>query len=107
MIAAPPHARRAPLGHRPARPARSVERDIDAGMVQRIAPPALLVIRREDRAQKRDDRQPEGTAVGEGIDIPPGVATGRNVRIEAKSFITVAAARRPDKAAIGTPAPGW
>lgn len=94
------------LGHRPA-VLRSVERDIERCVVHRIAPTAGLVIGREDAAQERDDGQTMASVVADCIDIPPCVAAGWNRRVEARSVISVRAASCPDKAAIGTPAPGW
>jgi hypothetical protein len=100
------HRAAAAFGHHPA-VLRAIERDIERGMVERIAPPALLVIGREDRAQKGDDCQPVLPVVADRVDIPPGIAACRDVFIEARSFAITRAASCPDKAAMGTPAAGW
>ena len=93
------------LGHHPAM-AGTIQRDIDAGMIERVAPAAALVIGAENAAQKGDDGQPVLPVGADGIDIPPGVAARWNRFIEARSRSTTFAASRPDKAAIGTPAEG-
>lgn len=99
------HRRPPPLSHRPA-PALAVERHVDAGMVQRIAPPRPAVPGGKDRAYEPDDRDTAGAVVGEPVDIPPGVAVRRDFDVEARSALIAAAASRPERAAIGTPGPG-
>ena len=99
------------LGHRPAC-LGSVERHVECRMVDGIAAPALAIVGREDAAEEGDDRQAVLPSIGtvgvaRRVDVPPAVATGWNRRVEARSCITVRAASCPDKAAIGTPAPGW
>jgi hypothetical protein len=76
-------------------------------VVERIAAPALQVIRGEDASDETNDREAELSVIRDRIDIPPGIAARRNRAVESRSFSKVAAASRPDKAAIGTPAPGW
>ena len=100
------HRAAAPLGHRPAR-LRAVERDIERGMIERIAPPAALVIGREHAPEERDDRQPVLPVVADRVDIPPGIAARGDSFVEARSFAITRAASCPDKAAMGTPAAGW
>lgn len=107
VIGAAIHGAAPALGHRPARAARAVERDVDRAVIEWIAPPARLIIGGKDAADETDDGQAEAAVVGDRVDIPPEVATRRDRAVEARSRITVEAARRPDKAAIGTPAPGW
>ena len=46
------------------------------------------------------------TIVAQGIDIPPEITTRRDFLVKPRSAISVAAANRPDMAAIGTPGPG-
>ena len=93
------------LGHRPAAVA-AIERDVDRDMILRIAPRAPVIIGRKNAADKGDDGQSEAAVFAERIDIPPGIAAGWNRGVEARAAITCAAACAPDKAAIGTPAPG-
>ena len=44
--------------------------------------------------------------VAEGVDVPPEITTLRDRLVESRCAISVAAASRPDMAAIGTPGPG-
>ena len=92
--------------HRPAAGALAIEGDVEADMVFGGLAAGGLVIGGEDRADEGDDRQPIVSAVAFGVDIPPAVAMGRNVLVEARALRIAALAKRPDKAAIGTPAPG-
>ena len=64
------------------------------------------VIGREYAADKGDDGEGVAPIVAYRIDIPPGIAAGRNLPVEARSASTASAAKRPDNAAIGTPGPG-
>jgi hypothetical protein len=88
-------------------------------MVMRVALAGLHIIGGEDRADEGDEGKAVAAAVGDGIDIPPGIATGFDGDIEARpperkirerrrsrSCISASAASRPEIAAIGTPAPG-
>ena len=43
---------------------------------------------------------------GDAVDVPPGVAVGRDGQVEARSARIAAAACRPESAAIGMPGPG-
>jgi hypothetical protein len=94
------------LCHRPAAAALAIKGDVQAHMIFRGVAAGGLVIGGEDRADEGDDGQPELSAIAFGVDIPPAVATGWNVCIEARALRIAALAKRPDKAAIGTPAPG-
>ena len=64
------------------------------------------VVRREDAADKGNDAQAVLAVVAECVDIPPEITTRRHRLVESRCAIKVAAARRPDMAAIGTPGPG-
>jgi hypothetical protein len=44
--------------------------------------------------------------VADRIDVPPAISTRLDRRVEPRCAISVAAASRPDIAAIGTPGPG-
>jgi hypothetical protein len=98
---------RAALGHAPAVAAGPVERNIDADVIIGIAPACPVVIGREHRADKGDDRQPVSAAIAQAVDIPPEITAGRDVRIEARSSARLSAASMPESVAIGTPGPGW
>lgn len=91
--------------HRPTR-LGPIKRDVHASMVQRIVPSSTLVEWREDRTNEGDDRQGVLAVLADGIDIPPTVSAGWYLRVEAWSSVRLRAACKPDKAAIGTPAPG-
>ncbi len=93
------------LGHRPSR-LWAIERHVQACMVERIMPSAALVKGREYRADESNDSQRVLAVFADRIDVPPTVAAGWNLRVEAWSSIRLRAACKPDKAAIGTPAPG-
>ena len=98
-----------PLGHRPAFSGSAVQCYIDGAMIQRIAdaaPPGPGIVGRKDAADEGDQRQPVAAVVAQRIDIPPGIATRCHRLVEARSAIRLAAAWRPESAAIGTPGPG-
>ena len=65
-----------------------------------------VVVRRKDTANEGDDGNAMLTAVTQPIDIPPEITTRLDELIESRCAIRVAAASRPESAAIGTPAPG-
>src|SRR5690606_27383950 len=98
------------LGEDPAPAAGAVDRDVEGAVIhrrRRPPPPRPRVIGREDRADESDNRQAEAPVVGEGVEVPPGVAAVGDLAVAARSSSTAAAAERPLRAAIGTPAPGW
>ncbi len=64
----------AALRHRPARAARSVERDIYRAMSIGIGPARPGVIGREHAADEGDDGEAEGAVVAQRVDIPPAIA---------------------------------
>ena len=45
-------------------------------------------------------------AIAQAVDIPPEIRTRADRLVESRCAIRVAAASRPDRVAIGTPAPG-
>ncbi len=100
----------ASFSHRPATGARAVQDDVEGAMISRIdrrSPPGELVIRRENAADKGDDGKSKAFILAYRVDIPPEVAIVVDFLIEAKSIAMASAAIRPERAAIGTPAPGW
>ena len=97
------------LGHRPIFGARAIERDIHRAMIHRAgaaAPTRPPIIGREDAADEGDHRHAVALIVADGVEIPPDIAARGDELIERKSAKILAAASRPDRAAIGTPAPG-
>ena len=64
------------------------------------------VVRREDGADEADDRQAVMSAVTEAVEVPPGVAPGREDEVTPRSSQMIFSAMRADSATIGTPAPG-
>ncbi len=103
------HGAARPLRHGPAGAAVAVDRDIDGAMVERIGRAAAArkgVIGREHAADEGDDGDAIFAVVAQRVDIPPSIAVFGDWTIEPKSAIRLAAAERPDSAAIGTPGPG-
>lgn len=100
----------ATLRHGPAMSAVAIERNIDRAMRERVplpTPAGSCIVWRKDATDKGDDGQAVPAVVAQRIDIPPGIATGWNRRVERWSVSTVWAAMRPDSAAIARPGPGW
>ncbi len=101
----------APLSHSPVFTAFAVQSDIQGTVIFRIRHAALkparqCVIGRENTPHKSDDGQTMFAIVTQRIDIPPEITTRLDFLIKPRSSISVAAANRPDMAAIGTPGPG-
>lgn len=97
------------LGQSPVLGRTSVQRDIERAVIMRIAAaeaPGESVVGRENAADEGDDGQRMIAVVAYAIDIPPGIAAFRYGLAEVRSSRMVAAARRPDSAAMGTPGPG-
>lgn len=105
-IALLPCVARTPFGHHPTG-TLSVQSDVQAAMVRRNIATRFLVIRREDAADKTDNGQPVASVIAERVDIPPAVALRWYHGVEIRSDSRASLAWAPDKAAIGTPAPGW
>ena len=99
-----------PLRHRPAIAALAIDRDIDGAMIERIGralAPREGVVGREHAADEGDD----GDAVLRRRRSARRHTTthsrlARTSLDEVRSAIRLAAADRPDSAAIGTPGPG-
>ena len=85
---------------------RHVERAVVA-WIGRAAAPRPGVVGREHAADEGDQGEALRLVVAQRIDVPPGIAARRDRAVEAESASTLAAASRPEIAAIGTPAPGW
>lgn len=64
------------------------------------------VVGGEDATDQRDDGDAVLSVVAQCIDIPPLIGIVGQRLIETRSAVTLAAASRPDSAAIGTPGPG-
>jgi len=101
----------APFGHGPAFTAFAIKRDVDGAVVERIyliPPPGEGpgVVGGKDAANEGDDAQGVLAVIADRVDIPPEIRPSLDRLVESRSAITVAAANRPEIAAIGTPGPG-
>ena len=97
------HLARAALGHRPALAGGAVQRHVDGAVVEGARGTAVArsrVVGREDAADEGDDRQPVPAVVAQRVEVPPRVATVRDLQVEARSPARLAAARRPDTARV-------
>ena len=99
------------LCHGPVFTAFAVQSHIQSTKILRVGhatleTPSQCVIRRKYATYKSDDGQTMFAIVTQGIDIPPEITTRRDLLVKPRSSISVAAASRPDMAAIGTPGPG-
>ena len=99
------------LRHGPVFASFTVQSDIQSAEIFRIChaplkPPGQGVIGRKNAPHKSDDGQTVFAIVTQRIDIPPEITTRLDLLIKPRSSISVAAANRPDMAAIGTPGPG-
>ena len=100
------------LCHGPMFAPLAIQSDIQSAVIFRIRhttlkPPGQRVIRGKNTPDKSDDGQTVFAIVTQRIDIPPEITTRLDLLIKPRSSISVAAAKRPDMAAIGTPGPGW
>ena len=100
-----------PLSHGPTLAAFAIQRHIQGAEIIRIChtsikAPSECVIRRKNTAYKSDDGQTIFAIITQRIDIPPEITTRWDLLVKPRSAISVAAAKRPDMAAIGTPGPG-
>lgn len=66
-----------------------------------------VVVGREDASHEGNQGDAVLTAVAQAVDIPPEITTRWDRLVESRCAIRVAAASRPERAAMGTPAPGW
>ena len=101
----------APLSHGPAFAAFAIQSHIQGAEILRIRYTALkspcqCIVRRKNTADKSNDGQTMLTVIAQRIDIPPEITTRRDLLVKPRSSISVAAAKRPDMTAIGTPGPG-
>ena len=101
----------APLGHGPALAAFAIQSHIQRAKIFWIGRTAVKssgqsVIRRKNAPHKSDDGQSVLAIITQRIDIPPEITTRRDLLVKPRSSISVAAANRPDMAAIGRPGPG-
>lgn len=100
------------FGHRPEMTWRTVKGHVHCAIVFGVDLLALTlkspsVIRRKDTADKSNDAQRILAVVAQGVYVPPKVAASRYGLVEPRYAITVSAANRPERAAMGTPGPGW
>ena len=101
----------AALSHRPTLAPLAIQSHIQCAEIFRICNAALKasrqsVIRRKNASYKSDDGQTIFAVITQRIDIPPEITTRLDLLIKPRSSISVAAAKRPDMAAIGRPGPG-
>ncbi len=111
LAGAPREGAGATLGEHPRIAGRRVEGDVDGRVRQGIGAPAApragcRVERREHAAEHGDDADGRAAVVAHRVEVPPGVAAGRDREVEARSSITLVAASLPLCATIGMPAPG-
>lgn len=93
------------LGERPSAKAATVESHIHRTMI--VGPVAIAKVKwREHATQERNEGDGVAPIIAQSIDVPPRVATRSDRRVEDRSCSRLAAARRPERAAIGTPGPG-
>src|SRR5512140_692807 len=89
--------------------ARRIEGNIECAVIVWIGNsrlPRAEVVRGKDTADECDQHQRLSAVVAQSIEVPPRVARRLDRRVEDRSSRRLAAARRPDRAAIGTPGPG-
>lgn len=91
---------------------RTIKCDIDSAIVFRIdvCPAALespCIVGRKNTTDKRDDAEGILSIVTERIDVPPQVASRAYLLVKPRCTMVVSAANCPERAAIGTPGPGW
>ena len=101
----------AAFGHGPASPPFAIKRNIECAKIIRISHAVVTgtgqgIVGRKNAADKGDDGQAVLSVVTQRVDIPPEITTRRDWLVESRCAISVAAASRPDMAAIGTPGPG-
>ena len=111
LVCAALNMRATALGHRPTLPSPAIQGHIQGAEIFRICNATLKasrqsVIRRKNAPNKSDDGQTIFAIVTQRIDIPPEITTRLDLLIKPRSSISVAAAKRPDMAAIGRPGPG-
>ena len=103
------HRRRSAFGKRPAFAARAVKNCVQCTVSQRVGGPTTAggrIVRGEYTADESDQGQGMTTVIAQGVNVPPVIAVPRNTLGEVRSCSRLAAASRPDSAAIGRPGPG-
>ena len=111
MLRTARNMRAASLCHGPSFTAFAIQRHIQRAMVFWIGKAASAaacqcIVGRKNTAYKGNDGEAVLAVVAERVDIPPEITTRRDDLVKPRSAISVAAAKRPDMAAIGTPGPG-
>ena len=111
LVCAPRQLAAATFGHGPALAGLSVQSHIDGAVVFRVSHAAISgacpsIVGRKHTAHKGDDGQAILPVIAQRVDIPPEITTRRDDLVKPRSAINVAAAKRPDMAAMGTPGPG-
>ena len=91
-VAASRHGGSPAFRHRPSRGSRAVERHIEGAVIERIAPSRPGIVGREDAPDEGDDGQSMLAIVADRVDVPPGIAAGYDLLVEARSSITRMAA---------------
>ena len=99
------------FGHGPALAALAIQRHIQGAKMLGVGHAALspsgpCVVRRKNTADKGDDGQTVLSVFAQRVEVPPEITTRWDRLVKPRSAISVAAAKRPDMAAIGTPGPG-
>jgi hypothetical protein len=111
MVSVAMNALTAPLGHGPTLTAFAIQSHIEGAEILRIRKttleaPSQRVEKKKNASHKSDDGQTIVAVITQRIDIPPEITTRGDCLVKPRSSSSVAAARRPDMAAIGTPGPG-
>ena len=99
-----------PFGHAPDFGPGFIEGQIHRTVIFRVAlspAPGAGVIGRKDTADKGDKGQRMRPVIAPGVNIPPDITVLRDAAVKGWSAKRAAAASRPERAAIGTPGPGW
>jgi len=87
----------------------TIDSNIQAAVLIWIGRTLLIcpgIVWRKNTTNKSDDRNAVLSIVTDCIDVPPQITTMRDYLVKAWRSMRVAAANRPDRAAIGTPGPG-
>lgn len=103
------HRLRTVLRKGPALPSTPIERNVQCAIIlsnTAVEPARTKVARREHAADECDQRQGVAPVITQRIDVPPQIATLRDLLIKSRSAIRQCAARRPESVAIGKPGPG-
>lgn len=99
----------ASLSHCPTFFSWAIDGNIQAAVLIWIGRTLLIcpsIVWRKNTTNKSDDRNAVQSIITDCIDVPPQITTMRDYLVKAWRSMRVAAANRPDRAAIGTPGPG-